>query len=443
MMKLSKLITIFILSLNIGIAAAATTSFKLDNGLKVILLPDHRSPIVHIQMWYKIGSGYEPNGITGISHALEHMMFNGTTKFPKYIESLSKLGNTNTNASTYVDWTYYKQTVPKSNLEKVLELEADRMQNLRFEEKTFKNEMAAVLEERKMRVDDSPISLARERFHAAAFVSNPYHHPVIGWEGDIKQYTIEDAKAWYNKWYAPNNAILVIGGDFQEQQIKNLIGQHFNSIPKKKLPAIKSKLAQKPLIEKHLEVALPVMADHLMIGFITPSIKQLEEKDHWQIYALEALSYALGLYEDGILVEKLKQKDKLVSQIGVSYSGTYLHNTLFMIDATLLPKAKLEKIASTIKNQLIKLKLRPISEERLTRIKNLIEADYIYNQDSIVQKTTTIGSLAALDLPINFLEDHVINIQKVTAKQIQQVAQLYFDNSITMLIHANGSRLTN
>ena len=197
-------------------AKAKVHEYNLDNGLKVLVKPDHRTPVVVSQIWYKVGSSYEHNGITGISHMLEHMMFKGTPDVPsgEFSRIISAIGGSE-NAFTSKDYPAYFQRLEKSRLETSFKLEADRMRNALFPADEFIKERDVVAEERRLRTEDQPQSKAYEQFLASAFVSSPYHHSVIGWMSDIQNYDVEDARAWYRKWYAPNNATLVVVGDVQ------------------------------------------------------------------------------------------------------------------------------------------------------------------------------------------------------------------------------------
>lgn len=194
-------------AMNVVASEAKTKEYKLDNGLKIVVREDHRAPVVVAQVWYKVGSSDEYTGITGISHALEHMMFKGTPKVPGdgYAQIISKNGGRN-NAFTTNDFTAYYAELDASKLALCFELEADRMQNLLIKPEDFKQELKVVMEERRMRIDDNPIQAAYERFSAAANPTGPYRHPVIGWMSDIEQLSTQNLKDWYYNWYGPNNA---------------------------------------------------------------------------------------------------------------------------------------------------------------------------------------------------------------------------------------------
>jgi len=214
----------FLILLPLSLCAAdATRSLTLDNGMKIIVREDHRAPVVVSQVWYKVGASYEHDGITGVSHVLEHMMFKGTDNLKpgEFSEIISANGGRE-NAFTGRDYTAYFQRIASDRLEICLKLEADRMRNLVLTEAEFAKEIEVVKEERRMRTEDNPNALTYERFIAAAFLNNPYRNPVIGWMQDLDSLTVEDARQWYKRWYTPNNATLVVVGDVKAQDVFKL-----------------------------------------------------------------------------------------------------------------------------------------------------------------------------------------------------------------------------
>ena len=209
------LLTLFLLlSSQALLAAGAVTEYRLDNGLKLLVKEDHRAPVVVSQVWYKVGASYEHDGITGVSHVLEHMMFKGTDAHPpgEFSRIISENGGRE-NAFTSKDYTAYFQRLEKSRLAVSFELEADRMRNLHLQDKEFQKEINVVMEERRLRTEDKPTALTYEQFIAAAFVSGSVRIPTIGWMNDLENMELEDLQRWYQRWYAPNNAIVVVVGD--------------------------------------------------------------------------------------------------------------------------------------------------------------------------------------------------------------------------------------
>ncbi|MBT8133049.1 MAG: insulinase family protein, partial [Gammaproteobacteria bacterium] len=218
----------------------AIKSYRLSNGMKVLVIENHRAPVMVSQVWYKVGASYEHDGITGISHVLEHMMFKGTEEHPagEFSEIIAANGGEE-NAFTGQDFTAYFQKIANDRLELCLELEADRMRNITFDEKEFIKELEVVKEERRLRTEDKPPALTYERFNAAAFTNSPYRRPIIGWMEDLDTMTVDDARKWYETWYAPNNATLVVAGDVDAEEVYRLAKQYFGKLPTSEIPELK------------------------------------------------------------------------------------------------------------------------------------------------------------------------------------------------------------
>ena len=290
--KLSILSAILGLGLSIAVTQTVTAQvheYKLDNGMKVLVKEDHRAPVVVSQIWYKVGASYEHNGITGVSHVLEHMMFKGTPKYPagEFSRVIAENGGRE-NAFTGRDFTAYFQQLEKSRLPISFEMEADRMRNLTLPLDHFKKERDVVKEERRMRYEDKPRSLTHEQFMATAFTSSPYHHPIIGWMNDLDNMTVEDLSDWYKKWYAPDNATLVVVGDVKADEVFALAKQHFAAIPPGKVPTIKPRVEPAQLGERRITVRKPAKLPYMVMGYKVPVLRNAEQE--WEIYALEVLA---------------------------------------------------------------------------------------------------------------------------------------------------------
>ena len=246
------------LSMPIGSWAGSVQEFKLDNGLKLMVQEDHRSPVVVSQVWYKAGSLDEVNGKTGVAHVLEHMMFKGTKKVKagQFSRIIAAAGGKE-NAFTSSDYTCYFQQLEKSNLALSFELEADRMANLQLTKEEFDKEIKVVMEERRWRTDDKPQSLVNEAFQGAVYRAHPYSRPVIGFMNDLENMSYEDAREWYDLWYAPNNATVVVVGDVQAQEVYKLAKQHFGKLSTKKLPVRKPQVEPAQLGERRVVVKAP------------------------------------------------------------------------------------------------------------------------------------------------------------------------------------------
>lgn len=276
-------------------AYANPYEYVLDNGLKLIVKQDHRSPVVVTQIWYKAGSIDEVNGVTGVAHVLEHMMFKGTEKVPngEFSKKIAAAGGRE-NAFTSYDYTAYYQQLHKNHLPMAMELEADRMRNLILTREEFEKEIKVVMEERRLRTDDQARSLLYEKMMAVAFQSHPYKNPIIGWMNDLENMSVEDTQEWYDRWYAPNNATLVVVGDVDADEVFQLAKKYYGAIQSHSLFAID---ARKPQVEppqlgtKRITVKAPAELPYLIMGFHAPAIKNVNED--WEPYALEILEGVL------------------------------------------------------------------------------------------------------------------------------------------------------
>ena len=260
------------------VSAEVISEYRLDNGLQLIVKADHRAPVVVSQVWYKVGASYEHNGITGISHILEHMMFKGTQNLaPNAFSKIIAANGGRENAFTGRDYTAYFQILQKDRLPVSFRLEAERMANLLIDEKELIKEREVVAEERRLRTDDNPQNRLWEAFHAAAFVSSPYHHPIIGWMSDIRHYNAQDLRQWYQKWYAPNNATLVVAGDVEPDAVYQLAKQYFAVLPAADaIPAVKPQLEIKQHGKRQVTLNLPAKLPYLIMGWKVPVVKTAE-----------------------------------------------------------------------------------------------------------------------------------------------------------------------
>ena len=266
--------------------------FTLDNGLKVLVREDHRAPVVVSMIWYNVGSADEPGGLTGVSHVLEHVMFKGTKKYPlgTFSKMIAALGGQE-NARTSNDYTAFYEKMASTNLAVSFELEADRMNNLLLNEKEFGKEMKVIQEERRLRTDDNPQALTFERFLATAHLAAPYHHPVVGWMSDLLQMRMSDAKKWYQQYYAPNNATLVVIGDVNAGNVNKLAKKYFGKI--KRHVQIERKLQMEPpqLGKKTVTVYAPAQVPIIMLGYTVPTVKTATADNTMAPYALEIIAY--------------------------------------------------------------------------------------------------------------------------------------------------------
>lgn len=398
--------------------------YHLKNGLTVLVEEDHRAPIVISEIWYKVGSSYEPNGITGISHALEHMMFRGTTKFgPGVLEKIVSENGGEQNAFTDSDFTAYYQKFSADKLAVSFELEADRMRNLLLRPQDFLKEIQVVMEERRMRVDDNPQEILLERLNAAAFVASPYHHPVIGWKNDLQNMTVEDLRKWYETWYAPNNAILVVVGDVKPNLVYQLAQTYFSNLKSITLPKIKPEKDLPPLGEKRLIIHTPAQLPWLVMAYPVPVIKQgLNSQDS---YVLHLIATLLSGGNSARFAKNLVRDQQIAADANAFYNPISRLDSLFLLQATPTSGHNLLELESSLLQQIKQLQTFSVNTEELARAKAQIAADKIYREDSITAKANELGSLAAINLPWQIERDYLKHINAITPHQIQAVANKY------------------
>jgi len=410
--------------------------YKLDNGLKLLVKQDKRAPIAVVQIWYRVGTSYEHEGITGLSHALEHMMFKGTKthKSGQFEVILSENGARN-NAFTSQDYTAYYEVLAKDRIEVALELEADRMRNLILDPEEFKKEIEVVKEERRMRTDDNPVSSTREQFNAIAFMNSPYRAPVIGWMVDLDTMKLDDLRDWYKKWYAPNNATLVIVGDVEPEKIKTLVDKYFAKIPKSELPEVKLRTEVKQFGERYLKVKLPAKVPSLRMGFKTPgmidAIKALKGQpkvEKWEPYALEVLATILDGGSSARLAKNLIRGQEIAVGAGAGYYGFGRLSDLFVLSGTPAKGTTVMQLKDALLKEIQTLKDTLVSADELKRVKAQVIASEVYERDSIEHIATLLGSLESTGIGYQLMDDYVPQVLAVTPEQIQTVAKKYLIN---------------
>ncbi|MFT4580596.1 MAG: zinc protease [Gammaproteobacteria bacterium] len=424
---------IFLLVLTFTASPSAdnrTHEFMLENGLKLIVQEDHRAPVAVVQVWYKIGSSSEYDGITGVSHALEHMMFKGTEKIPpgSFSEIVAAKGG-NENAFTSTDYTAYFQTWAAENVGLSFELEADRMRNLLLSEGEFKNEIKVVLEERRLRTDDNPQALLGESAHAVAFQTSPYRQPVIGWAADLKAMEVADLKNWYQRWYAPDNATVVVVGDVDPAAVNALAKKHFGPLKRQSVKPMR----RRPEVEQQGKKTVTVTSDktrvpYLYMGYKTPVLNSVSKEGgvaEWEIYALDVLSETLDGGPSARLTQRLIRDSRIAAQVSADYSSTSRLPELFSFSAAPAGEHTLEEVEQAIIDEIEKLQKEPPSNEELARIKTQVVADSIYERDSMFYQGLIIGTLESVGLDWRLNDEYVANIKRVTPEQVREVAKKY------------------
>ena len=406
----------------------------LKNGLKVLVKEDHRSPVAVSQVWYKVGSSYEPNGITGVSHMLEHMMFKGTEKYPagEFSRIIAENGG-NENAFTGRDYTAYFQTMEKSRLEVSFELEADRMRNLRLDPEELKKELEVVTEERRMRTDDKPRSKTQEYFMAMAFTNSPYKNPVIGWPSDIANYQVGDLQTWYERWYAPNNAILVVVGDVDPEAVLKLAKKYFGPLKPEVIVPPKPRIEPAQKGKRELTVKAPAEVPYTIMGYKAPVLSTAEED--WEPYALEVLANVLDGGDSARLTRDLVRGSQIATSAGAGYDLYDRQAGLFLLDGTPAGDSTVADVQAALFEQIQQLKDEPVTDKELTRIKSGVVASAVYELDSIFYQAMKIGQLEAVGLDWRLADEYVDRINAVTAEQVQAVAKKYLvEEALTVAV---------
>ena len=433
-MQLFKLLFLFILTPSV--VSAEVHEATLNNGMKIFVKEDTRSPVVVSQVWYRAGSIDEVNGKTGIAHVLEHMMFKGTkTSRPGEFSEIIAAAGGRENAFTGADYTCYFQQLEKSQLPVALKMEADRMQNLIITEEEFNKEINVVMEERRWRTDDKPTSKANELMQSLAFVSHPYGRPIVGWMDDLENMHYSDAQEWYNDWYAPNNAILVVAGDVSSTDVFKLAKKYFGNIPSRKIKERKPQIEAKQKGVRRAELKAPSKLSYIQMGYKVPALDKNLDQDSTEIYALEVLAGILS----NTSTSRLNQNVVNNAGFAVSASASYAMLTrgglsLFELYATPSEGVGVEKVEKALKDELAKIVENGVTEDELSRIKTGVIAGDVYQKDSVFYQGMQIGQLETMGYSYKLMDQYTNKIKKVTSEQIQMVAKKYLvDEALTLV----------
>jgi zinc protease len=424
-MRVKLLLVLSLLCLGTGAAAdPAVHEYRLDNGLRLFVKEDHRAPVVVSQVWYKVGSSYEHDGITGISHVLEHMMFKGTTQYPpgEFSRLIARHGGQE-NAFTSRDYTAYFERLEQSQLAISFALEADRMQHLLLSEEAFVTEIQVVQEERRLRTVDQPQALTHERFNAVAFLHHPYRQPVIGWMSDLESLTVDTVREWYQRWYAPNNAIVVVVGDVKPEAVRALATEHFGPVPARHITPPPPRREPPHNGMRRVTVRVPAEVPYVVLGYKVPVLKTAA--DPAEAYALEVLSGLLAGGESTRLPRELVRSSQVAASATTSYDLYARLDSLFVVAGIPAQGHTSAELERALLEQLWRLRAAPVSAEELERIKAQVVASSVYKKDSMFSQAMEIGSLESVGLGWRHAEAYVERVRAVTAEQVQQAARKY------------------
>ena len=425
--------------LSVLLAAGLTTAAfanpyetTLKNGLRVIVKEDHRAPTAVQMVWYRIGSTDEVDGASGVAHVLEHMMFKGTPSVgPGEFNKRVAAAGGRDNAFTSRDYTAYFQQVPKEKLPDMMQLEADRMRHLNVDAKEFAQEIKVVMEERRMRTDDNPQSKLFEQMNAVAFQAHPYRRPIIGWMNDLETMTAADAKAWYDTWYVPNNAYVIITGDVDHKEVFALAEKYYAPLEGRALPLRKQQVEPAQEGTRKVTVKAPAELPVLIMGYKAPIIRDIDKDS--DPYALEMLASILDGHDAARFNKKLVREDKVALSAGIDYDATARGPGMIYLHGTPSEGKTVSDLEAALRAEIARVQKDGVSEQELKRAKAQLIAGQVYKLDSMFGQAMEIGQIEAVGLPYQKLDRMLDKLQKVSAADIQAVAKKYFtDDALTI-----------
>ncbi|MEW6325145.1 MAG: pitrilysin family protein [Nitrospirota bacterium] len=401
-------------------AEAKPFSAKLDNGLAVYIIEEPKAPVVTIQLWYHVGGRNEVSGKTGLAHLTEHMMFKGTTTHGKgeYSRLIAKNGGTE-NAFTSKDQTVYFINLASDRVELGLELEADRMGNLLLDADEARLERDVVKEERRTRTDDDPQSLLIETSAALAFLAHPYRRPVIGWMDDISRLTRDDLADFYRRYYAPNNATLVIVGDVKASRLMPLITRHFGALAAR--PVVNGPITPEPLQrgERRFVLKKEAQLPVVFMGYHAPNHASADA------HTLEVLAAILSSGKSSRLYRSLVYEQRLALSAGGGYDPLSIDPDLFYFYGMTQPGRTPEELEAAFEREIARLQTELVSDQELQKAKNGITADHLFGQDSNFYRALLIGQAVNVGAGVDYVDQYVARINAVTKEAVRQAARDY------------------
>ena len=415
-----------------GPALANPFERTLPNGMKLIVKEDRRAPSVVHMVWYKVGAMDEVDGTSGVAHLLEHMMFKGTRKVGpgEFNKRVSAAGGRD-NAFTSYDYTAYFQQVPREALPEMMALEADRMAHLQVTDESFKKEIEVVKEERRLRTDDKARSLVIEQLMATAFQAHPYRRPIIGWMSDLDNMTAADARDWYQRWYVPNNATLVVVGDVDHQAVFREAARTYGAVKPRALPA------RKPLVEpaqrgpRSTELKAPAELPYVAMAWRVPTLRDV--KADGDFYALQVLAAVLDGYDGARLGKNLVRGSRVAVTAGAGYDGTARGESLFVVDGAPAAGKTVADVEAALRAEIARIQNDGVSEDELRRVKAQAVAGQVYKRDSLMGQAMELGMGEMVGLSWKDDAYMLERIRAVTPAEVQAVARKYFsDDTLTI-----------
>ena len=392
---------------------------KLKNGMLVLVLREPRAPLISHQVWYKVGSRNEMLGKTGLSHLTEHLMFKGTDKLkPKEFSRLIQKAGGNDNAFTSKDYTAYFQNGPKTELKRWMELEADRMRGLKVDDKAFETEKKVVLEERRLRTEDDPISFLMEDTVASAYKAHPYQWPIVGWYHDLETASRDDFLKYYNTYYQPNNATLVVVGDVNPKEVIAWAEDTYGRIPAGSQPPAVTAKEPPQYGERRVQVQREAQLPYLVMAYHVPNW------DNPDAFALELLSSILSQGRSSRLYHKLVYKDRLALEAGADYNLDTASDSILVFYGQPLPGKTVAQVERALDSEIKRLQTDLVEPQELEKAKNQVASSFYLAMDSLFYRGMLLGKLATV-ARWNLLNEYIPKIQQVTAEDIRRVARQY------------------
>ena len=400
--------------------------------MRVVVREDHRAPTAVQMVWYRVGSIDEHDGVTGVAHVTEHMMFKGTPSVGpgEFNRRVAAVGGRD-NAFTSTDYTAYFQQVPASQLKTVMALEADRMRHLTLDPDGYSKEIQVIMEERRMRTDDQSSARVHEAMNAVSWQAHPYRRPVIGWMSDLEQMTVADVRDWYRRWYVPNNATLVVVGDVNHQQVFGWARQTYGAIPARALPERKQYEEPVQTGQRQLDVKAPADLPLLVMGWKAPRLN--DPRKDVDPYALEMLAQILDGHEAARLPTALVREQQVAVSVDTSYDSTNRGPGMFVLQASPRPGHTVAELEQAIRGALAEVANKGVTEQELARARSQLRASEVYKKDSVMGQAMEIGMLETLGYGWQASPLMLDKLNEVTVADVQRVAQSYFkDDQLTI-----------
>jgi zinc protease len=408
-------------------AAPNVSHFTLANGLEVVVIPDHRTPVITHMVWYRVGAADETPGKTGLAHFLEHLMFKGTKKNPQglFSQTVSNIGGQE-NAFTSSDYTGYFQRTSREHLKMLMEFEADRMTGLVLTDDVVKPELQVVLEEQNMRVANNPAARLSEQMEASLYLNHPYRRPIIGWRQEIEKLNGEDAIEFYKRFYTPNNAVLIVAGDVSAEEVKALAEETYGKVPRitdvkpRHRPQEPAQVAPRTVTFADPRVTQPsVQRFYLVPSYTTAKPGESE--------AIEILAHILGHGSSSRLYDKLVVDKGIAVNAGAGYSGSALDDTRLYVSGTPKPGTSLAQLEDAIDGVLAEVVEGGVTADELARAKTRLIAEAVYAQDSQGTLARWYGAALTTGGTIEQVQGWPDRLRAVTAEQVRDAARKWLD----------------